>query len=120
MAELKLGGEGYDFASDSDEYEKGCYTYDDITNLGEFRGRVYYGRGGTEEEMAAPLDGGKIRLDGADCGNSQFFIVNVERSQHEQNSEANSFMISYYLVILQWEAGASVLERPLESLMLTS
>jgi len=58
---FELGGKGYEFAGDYNT--KGCYGYED----GHYAKRMYYGEGGTEDEMKEIPDKPKIRPDGYDC-----------------------------------------------------
>ena len=59
---LKLGGDSYNFAG---IYEtKGCYAYDS----GTFSGQLFYGIGGTIEEMKkVPSKDEQHRPEGYDC-----------------------------------------------------
>ena len=58
---LSLGGEGYSFAGDFSV--KGCYAY----SSGKYAGKVYYGTGGTTEQMKKSVSGQAHRLAGYDC-----------------------------------------------------
>ena len=61
---LLLGGGGYNFVGNFKQ-TKGCYAYTD----GDYIGRVYYGTGGTEEQMKASPDASehRYRPHGYDC-----------------------------------------------------
>jgi len=61
---LTIGGKGNNF-SGKDYPQKGCYTY----TSGKYKDRVYFGAGGSAEEMSAPITGDteKIRPVGYDC-----------------------------------------------------
>ena len=50
-------GYDYDFASESEEYKKGCYGY----NSGQFAGHYFFGIGGTESEKSSELTEGRFR-----------------------------------------------------------
>ena len=56
-------GDGYSSFISSDNPNKGCYAYDS----GRFAGRVYYGSGGTTEQMKTALASPKYRPIGYDC-----------------------------------------------------
>ena len=58
---MTLGGNGYDFVGDYTT--KGCYAY----TSGQFAGLVYYGTGGTEEQIKTSLEAPKYRPNGYDC-----------------------------------------------------
>jgi len=53
---LQLGGAGYDFAGPYGT--KGCYTY----GSGKYKGMVYFGTGGTEDEMVTAPAPPKFRV----------------------------------------------------------
>ena len=53
---LKLGGLGYKF--EGSYTTKGCYAY----KGGKYKGRAYFGTGGTEKQMTANPGGGKYRI----------------------------------------------------------
>ena len=58
---LNIGGKGYNFAG---VYSfKGCYAYKN----GIYDGRVYYGTGGTTEQMKTNIEDPRYRPDGYDC-----------------------------------------------------
>ena len=69
---LTLGGNGHPFVG---KYStKGCYAY----NCGKYNGRMYYGTGGTMEQMKESPDAPKYRPKGYDydcSGNSKFSIL---------------------------------------------
>lgn len=58
---LKMGGGSYNFAGDYST--KGCYTKKGGSN----DGMVFYGVGGTEQQMKKSLSAPKYRPDGYDC-----------------------------------------------------
>ena len=61
---LKPGGSGWDFKVSGLKW-KGCYAYESKAYVG-----VYYGTGGTIEDMKAPLDrssGSRYRPKGFEC-----------------------------------------------------
>ena len=58
---LIIGGAGYEFAGDYTP--KGCYTY----SSGTYKGRAYYGTGGTLDQMKTLPGGNKYRPVGYDC-----------------------------------------------------
>ena len=58
---LQLGGIGYAFSGDYDA--KGCYTYDS----GEYHGMIFYGTGGSEDEMKLIPPRPKYRPQIFDC-----------------------------------------------------
>jgi hypothetical protein len=55
---------------------KGCYAYKD----GKYAKKVYYGRGGTKEQMMASPEAPKYRPNGYDC--SKFLVPNIKRIIH--------------------------------------
>ena len=65
---LQLGGEGYDFASEFSD--KGCYSYKE----GSYAGIVFYGTGGTEEQMKSSLVAPQYRPNGHDCAEGKFQV----------------------------------------------
>ena len=65
---LVLGGKGYDFSGDFTI--KGCYAY----NGGKYVGRIYYGNGGTDQEVKASLVAPTYRPYGYDC-KSKFTLL---------------------------------------------
>ena len=65
---LVLGGKGYDFSGDFTI--KGCYAYND----GQYARRVYYGTGGTEQEVKTSLAAPIYRPYGYDC-KSKFTLL---------------------------------------------
>ncbi len=58
---MTLGGTGFDFKGDF--VTKGCYAYES----GKYAGRIYYGTGGTKEEMSKLLIAPQYRPKGYDC-----------------------------------------------------
>ena len=66
---MELGGNGYDFAGDYGT--KGCYAYND----GKYSNKVYYGNGGTEEQMTTSLEDPKYRPDGHDCSSEGLLVI---------------------------------------------
>ena len=58
---LQLGGSGSSFLGDYTI--KGCYAYDN----GKYQGMVYYGTGGSEDEMKQTLTRPKYRPQTFDC-----------------------------------------------------
>lgn len=78
-AGLKIGGAGHEFAGDYKT--KGCYTYDEGPEVGH----VYYGTGGSEDEMKAEPEEPKFRVKGYDhCGGGEF----VSKSFNEDEEES--------------------------------
>ena len=60
---LQVGGGGYEFA---DHYStKGCYAYD--SGNAKYAGMMYYGTGGTTEQMQESLTAPMYRPKGYDC-----------------------------------------------------
>ena len=58
---LKQGGGGTDFVGDYNT--KGCYAY----SSGDYSGMVFFGTGGSEEDMKKPPSSPKYRPNGYDC-----------------------------------------------------
>ena len=58
---LQLGGGGTDFIGDWET--KGCYGYEN----GEYAGLIFYGMGGSDEDMKATPTSPKYRPSGHDC-----------------------------------------------------
>ena len=56
-----MGGAGYNF--EGTYTWKGCYAY----SSGHLKGRIYYGTGGTTEEMQATIESPRYRPIGYDC-----------------------------------------------------
>ena len=59
---LQIGGAGFSFAGTTG-YAKGCYAYE----RGTLNGILYYGRGGTTEQMQKSLLSPRYRPVGYDC-----------------------------------------------------
>ena len=57
---------GLTFGGSGSYSNKGCYAY----SSGTYKGKVYYGNGGTTDEMKTLLSGTKYRPAGYDCINS--------------------------------------------------
>ena len=60
---LEEGGGGYDFAGDY--LTQGCYAYD--SSHANYPGTMYYGTGGTTEQMQESLEAPMYRPKGYDC-----------------------------------------------------
>lgn len=60
-AGLALGGGGSGFAGNYKT--KGCYAY----KSGKYKGMAFYGKGGTDAHVRAPVSSPKYRLAGYDC-----------------------------------------------------
>ena len=58
--------EGITFAGAGNYTTKGCYAY----SSGTYKGKVYYGTGGTPDQMKSSLSGNKYRPAGYDCNKS--------------------------------------------------
>ena len=62
---LKIGGNGYNFAGNY--ATKGCHAYKCGSHNGNYDGMIFYGIGGTKEQISAPLSAPKYRPEGYDC-----------------------------------------------------
>ena len=64
-----MGGNGYAFAGDYST--KGCYAY----KGGSYDGMIFYGVGGTEQQMKTPLSGSKYRPECAECATKGNLLI---------------------------------------------
>ena len=72
-----MGGNGYSFTDDYDT--KGCFAHKD----GVYGGSIFYGNGGTIEQMKEPLNDPLYRPKGYDCikeeGKLYFFSFYLQK-----------------------------------------
>ena len=72
----RTGGGGHNFIEDASAgYEYGCYGY----NSGKYSGIIFYGSGGTTDQMKTSLNYPKYRPKGYDCsteGKKLYIICN--------------------------------------------
>ena len=66
---MDAGGFGYSFVGDYSEV--GCFSY----RIGRFDGSVFYGTGGTIQQIQENVSGTKYRPKGYDCLEGKCFFV---------------------------------------------
>ena len=76
---LELGGGGYEFIGDY--ATKGCYAYNEESS--NYGGKIFYGTGGTEEDMREdPSKDDQYRPLGFDCASTNYIDVQYKYMQN--------------------------------------
>ena len=68
---LQIGGQGYGFEVTDFFGTRGCYAY----SSGYYSGTIYYGMGGTTQQMQGSLRSPKYRPPGYDCSIPGHYIL---------------------------------------------